>query len=113
MKILIPFLLLVVLSCQNAQKFDSQKWKEKGIDWQMDDVRENMADDLIDQDILISQNKSEIFLLLGEPEYEKENRLFYLVREKYKWDIDPEYIKYLVVEVDENGFAVKCFIEST
>ena len=100
-------------SCKNEYRFDSTEWKRKGVDWQVTDFREKMVADLIESDTLIGLKKVEIFELIGSPEIENENKLKYLVREKYVWNVDPEYIKYLWVELDNNGIATQCYVEKT
>lgn len=42
--------LVCFLSC--FEKIDAQKWKEKGVDWQLSVVRENSIGDLINSSIL-------------------------------------------------------------
>ncbi|PCJ01513.1 MAG: hypothetical protein COB15_00920 [Flavobacteriales bacterium] len=106
------FIILSVLivaastGCGDKQQFDSNIWKEQGLDWHLTDVRENMLDDLLESDTLIGIHMSEIIYLLGEPEEMKNEEYKYLVREKYGSNIDPEYIKYLSIEFDENGKTI-------
>ncbi len=104
-------ILVLLMSCKNEARFDSTEWNKKGVDWQLTDFREKMVSDLIKSDTLIGKKKIEIFELIGKPDTETDNKLKYLVREKYEWNIDPEYIKYLLVELDSNGIATKCYME--
>lgn len=60
--------------------------------------------------ILIGMKSDEIINLLGEPEFEKEKSLEYLIREKYSWNIDPDYIKYLIVEMNEKDIAKNIYV---
>ena len=114
MKYLIILALgLFAISCQNNTQFDSQKWNEKEVDWQWREHREKMVSDLIESDTLLGMEADELFILLGEPEFEKENSFEFLIREKYSSNIDPDYIKYLVVEMDENGKAIKYYVHKT
>ncbi|WP_146141981.1 hypothetical protein [Prolixibacter denitrificans] len=103
--------LLLIISCSHNKKFDSAKWKQKGLDWQMTDVRENIVDDLINSDTIIGKSKEAVIELLGQPETQSKNKLKYLIREKYSSDIDPDYISNLKVEFDNDGRATKCEIE--
>lgn len=102
--------LILFLSCQNDIPFNSEKWNEKGIDWQLSDTREKMISDLISSDTLLGMNSDEIIKLLGEPEFEKEKSLEYLIREKYSWNIDPDYIKYLIIEMNEKDITKNIYI---
>lgn len=76
-------------------KFDSAEWNKKGVDWQMTEYREKMVSDLIKSYTLIRLEKIKGTELLGKPEIPTDKKLKYLVREKYKWNIDTVYIKYL------------------
>ena len=78
-----------------------------------DRFQRKMVADLIESDTLIGLKKSEILQLIGKPEIEHGNNLKYLVHEKYEWNIDPEYIKYLWIELDENGISTKAYLEKT
>ena len=66
--------------------------------------------DLISSNTLIGMKSDEIINLLGEPEFEKENSLQYLIREKYSWNIDPDYIKYLIVEMNEKDIVKNIYV---
>lgn len=90
-------------SCNMNNEFDSNKWKQKGVDWWTTDVREKMVDNLIESNILKGMNEEQVINLLGQPEYSKSNKFEYLIREKYGYDIDPEYISNLIIEFDING----------
>lgn len=109
--IVFSLMVLVISSCDTRQNFDSNKWKQKGVDWWMTDFREKMVDDLIQSDTLIGLNRKEVIELLGKPMSENEKELVYLIREKYGTDIDPEYISNLQVEFDNEGHVIKCKIE--
>lgn len=87
--------------------------EEKRVDWQLTDTRERMVNDLVSGDTLIGLSKNEIFRLLGQPEISEELRLKYLIRETHEWNIDPEYIKYLWVILDQNKKAIGTKIEVT
>lgn len=104
-------LLCVLASCTMNQDFDSTKWKQYQGEWLMSDKRERMIDDLIESDTLIGLNKSQITNLLGSSEYSDTSFFKYTVREKYGWDIDPEYITELFVEFDFKGSVTRCYIQ--
>ncbi len=103
--------LLFFFGCQNEIAFDSEKWKEKGVDWQLADTREKMAPNLISSDTLIGMKSDKIIDLLGKPDFIKEESLEFLIREKYSRNIDPDYIKYLIVEIDETGEAKNVYVQ--
>jgi len=110
--IIVSFIfILLATSCNHNTKFDSERWKQKSVDWQMSDVRENMVDDLIESDTLLGMNRDEVIDLLGKSEYPDDKGLTYLIREKYGSDIDPEYISYLTVEFDSSGKVRNYIIE--
>ena len=77
----------------------------------MTDVREKMIIDLIDSDTLIGLNKTKVFELLGQPDLEDSLQLKYLVREKYTNDIDPDYIKYLIIDFSISGNSYRTRIK--
>ena len=109
--LIICLTVLAVSSCNSKQKFDSDEWKQTGLDWWMTDFREKMVDDLIQNDTLIRMNQEQVIELLGLPESENKAKLEYLIREKYGSDIDPEYISNLIIEFDEKGQVRNCKIE--
>jgi len=106
-------IMVFFIGCKNEIKFDSAEWNKNGVDWQITEYREKMVSDLIKSDTLIGLDKISVIEVLGKPEIETEKKLKYLVREKYERNIDPEYIKYLWVILDENGIATKCYVEKT
>ncbi|MBU3821590.1 hypothetical protein KO566_05925 [Flavobacteriaceae bacterium XHP0103] len=93
-------------------KFDSKTWNKGGIDWQITETRENMVTDLIGSDTLIGLKKSQVIKLIGKPEFEERNQIKILVRERYSSDIDPHYISYLIIDFDNDGRAIKCYLEN-
>ncbi len=105
------FLAGLLTNCKNDQPFNSELWKKKGLDWQITEFREVMVSDLLNSDTLTGLSKSELIQLLGEPELVERNKFIYLVREKYDWDIDPTYIKNLVIEIDSLEGVVDYQIE--
>ena len=109
--LIIYLTVLAVSSCNSKQEFDSDEWKQTGLDWWITDFREKMVDDLIQNDTLIRMNQEQVIELLGLPESENKAKLEYLIREKYRSDIDPEYISNLIIEFDEKGQVRNCKIE--
>lgn len=114
MKSFIRTLLLLIIiglsfSCQNDEKFDSNKWKQGGGENLLTEMRLNMVNDLISSGILEGKNESEINELLGssEPVYTHtgQNLKFYPIMEKYEWNIDPAESIYLEVRFDQAGKA--------
>lgn len=103
-------LLLLLISCESNKEFNSDIWKEKKIDWWMTDFREEMSNHLIHSDTLLQVNKKRVIELLGKPEKESYERWEYLIREKYKSDIDPVYISYLIVDFDSNDIVKSYWI---
>jgi hypothetical protein len=91
---------LFALACKT--KFDSEKWNEKGVDWRWTDQREKMIDDLIISDTLIGMDTIQVYRLLGEPDYNTDSSRMFLVREKFTTNIDPDYIKYLNVVIENH-----------
>lgn len=102
----------ILTACSNEIPFDSELWNTKGIDWQLDDTRERMVNDLISSDTLLNLNSQEIYKLLGEPSFVEENKLLFLLREKYYMNIDPEYVSYLVIEMSEDQFVQNVYIQT-
>ncbi len=105
------FVLVATISCDNRQKFSSETWQKNDFDWWMTEVRENLVDDLIKSDTLVGMSKIEVQGLLGEPDYNEEFEMKYLILEKYGMDIDSEYISNLKVEFGENRLVNQCEIE--
>lgn len=112
MKNLLIILIVVVIAVGCGKSFDSNKWNEKGVDWWMTDFREEMLDDLITSDTLIGINKSELYKLLGEAEEETNDSNTYLIKEHYSYDIDPDYIHYLVVKFEDEK-VIKVYDKKT
>lgn len=108
--LLILIVFSTALGCKS--KFDSTEWNEKGVDWQWTDVREKMLDNLIESDTLIGMDTSQLYKLLGQPESVTDSSRFFLVRERYTSNIDPDYIKYLNVIIDGNKVR-KCEVYQT
>lgn len=108
LKLIFGVLLAVLTSCTSHTKFDSEHWKNTGLDGQWTAIRESMVNDLMESDTLLGMDHEELIDILGEPSISDsaEGIYKYLLREKYSYDIDPEYISYLVVEFDADNVSV-------
>ena len=102
---------IALLACNES--FDEKKWKAKGVDWQLSDSREKMVQDLVSSDTLLGLNKGEVHQMLGTPEIQASNdsTIQYLIREKYGWNVDPDYIKYFTIKFDRNGLVKSYHLE--
>ena len=107
LSVLVVLTLLSSCYYENNKPFDSVEWNKEGVDWWITDVREKMVKDIIQSDTLIGLQKDEVIKLLGRPEKIDSNKLYIFVREKYSTNIDPDYIKYLIVELDKNENVFK------
>ena len=89
MKNSIPLLyiigLLFISACNSNHKFDSSKWKEKKVDWEMSDFRENMLEDLITSKILIGMKLEGVINLLGQEIIELVNDWKDIGRHEIQW----------------------------
>lgn len=100
-------IVITIISCSSKNEFNAKKWQQKDTDWSTTDVREKIVDDLIQSDTLIGLNKNEVIELLGQPEKNENLEMQYLVREKYGYNIDPEYISMLNIQFGENQKVIK------
>ncbi|GAB5551776.1 MAG: hypothetical protein Sapg2KO_13670 [Saprospiraceae bacterium] len=106
MKYLLSLIILsTIISCSTKKEFNSDEWINATGESLITDVREVMVEDIIESDLLIDKNRSDIEVLLGTEYYQTDSTMGYLVREKYGWNIDPIYIKYLNITIDDNGVA--------
>jgi hypothetical protein len=101
---LIGFLIVISFaSCGHDKTFNSALWinaPQKDVN-----IRNEMVDDLVSRKLLNNLNDREIIKLLGKSEQYQNispRKFYYTVQIKYKM-IDPEYIKYFVVELDDNN----------
>ncbi len=98
-------------ACGHKTPFNRDRWLKKEADWEITDTREQMIHDLITNYLTKGKTKSEVVGLLGTPDKEHKNQLLYLVREKYSWNIDPEYISYLVIDLDRSNTIEKVGVQ--
>ena len=106
------YLIFSVFALGCKHKFAATQWNKNGVDWQWTDVREQMIDDLIESDTLLGMDTVTVYKLLGETEMATDSSRLFMVREKYTTNIDPDYIKYLNVIID-NGKVRKCRVYKT
>jgi len=105
-------LILVVAGslygCSQNSKFESSVWKSKPTDHYALDYREKMVGNLLNSGILNNKTKEDVVKLLGDNEWGSKtlDTFTYLVREKYSFDIDPDYIKTLHI-IFENDVVKK------
>lgn len=97
---LLLVLTLLVFSCNQQTKFDSDEWKNS-IGEVTTDIRLNMTNDLIESKILINKSESEVIELIGKSsklnEIEVEKTEYFEVQEIYGIDIDPEEMIFLKI----------------
>lgn len=66
--------------------------------------RKSMLDDVIKNHAIKGRSYRQIVELLGEEESEA-NKLYYNIITDYGWDIDPIYLKSLVITFDKDSIA--------
>ncbi len=97
-------------SCQK-KKFDKEKWAEMG-DIMSFPNRDAMLDDLLENQDLKQKSYLQIVELLGNPQFKLDStmEIGYAIDEDYGTDIDPVYVKTLVIQFDQDtlvrGFKV-------
>ena len=84
---------LLLFSCNNNEKFDSNKWSTK--DDMVYPYRNSMLKDLTTNHKLIGLKNYQLINLLCRPNYKDETSLAYITLEDYGSDIDPVYTKNL------------------
>ena len=96
--LLIITLVLITISCQKSNTFNSEKWKKAGCENIITDIRLEMAKDLIDNKKLIGKHKTKIDSLLGKSSdmilqtVEPNVLELYTIKEGYSNDVDLEKI---------------------
>jgi len=94
---------VLLIGCNNnALLFDSKKWKSDKIGHK--NLRLKMVKDLVDSKFIIGIKLDSVVELLGEEYYpeksELNNKVSFIIKESYGFDIDPKYRSYLMVETD-------------
>lgn len=110
--ILLVFAFLLVFTfsgCSSSKTaFDHNKWidAENSGKW---NTRKKMAQDLVNQKILIGKSKSEVIQLLGkskELSNTADNELYYTIDLEYGTDIDPVKVEYLIIYLNADNKAI-------
>jgi hypothetical protein len=105
--IVITIFTLLVVACNQTQKFDKSAWKERG-DLNIYPNRDKMLEDLMNHHQLKGLTYKQVIELLGEPEKysdEKPNTATYNIVTDYGKDIDPVYIKNLEVKFSTDSIV--------
>jgi len=110
----IAFILSVfIISCNSDQKFDKQKWTEKG-DLQTYPYRKAMLNDLVANQKIVGLNYRQLIELIGDPENKIDkdsNALCYNITTDYGHDIDPVYLKNLKIKLTRDSIVESFKIE--
>lgn len=106
---ILTLIILILTSCKNQINFDSEKWKiEK--DLETYPYREEMLNDIIDNNLFIGDNYKTVIDSLGQPEnilIKEKNKLYFIIETDYGWDIDPVYTKYLKLTMGNDSTITK------
>ncbi len=98
------------LSCNQDTKFDSEEWKNAGGENIVLPTRVNMVNDLIENEILLDKNETELIELIGLPSKlnvrKAETLKYFPVQEEYGRDIDPEEMTFLKIRFNEKGKSI-------
>jgi hypothetical protein len=103
---------MLLISCNSDIKFDKTGWNQKG-DLNNYPNREKMLNDLMENHKIKGLKYSELVNLLGEPEIEKTSEnitAYYNIATEYGLDIDPVYIKNLVISLSIDSTAQSCIV---
>lgn len=112
MKKIFSLLVLIVLcSCHSQQKFDPNKWQEKEDPAFPPAARNAMLNDLLKNYKLEQKTYTELTTLLGEPDNTSLISVSYTIIEDYGHDIDPVYIKYLVIDLKSDSSVKKVYVK--
>jgi len=104
-KILHAFVIIAICinfySCNNNKSFNSEEWAK------IDDIgnypeRDKMLNDFKQHQDLKGKRYQNVILLLGNPDITSKNVLQYVVVTEYGTDIDPVYIKYLDIYLQDS-----------
>lgn len=110
-------LILIFLSCNQNTKFDSVEWKSAGGEGIVLDTRLNMVNDLIESEVLLYKNETEIIELVGSPSrlnsQGQESVKYFPVQEIYGWDIDPKEMIFLKIKFNDKGKSISVEMFST
>lgn len=121
-RISLALILLILLSCQNEVKFNSELWKpyESGV---VDGkYRKKMVNDLVKNQIKTEQRNPgksstyrEIIQLIGEPESidTLQGKAKFLIDEKFDYNIDPNGYIYLELYFNKDSLLQKWILIET
>ncbi|MCH2032318.1 MAG: hypothetical protein MK202_02265 [Tenacibaculum sp.] len=111
MKKLLFLTVVILMSCYNHQKFDSELWKKSGGENITSDIRLKMVKDLIESKVLIHKSEFEIIEIIGSPtklkEIQNDSTKYFQVQEVYSWNIDPDYMTFLKIIFNKDKTAKK------
>ncbi|WP_143007029.1 hypothetical protein [Paenibacillus tianmuensis] len=103
-------IFLVIAGCSDKKMtFDQKIWIEAR-DNESWELRQKMAQYLIEEQTLVGNDKNEIIQLLGKPEDYSDvskNEMYYTIDLFYGYDIDPVRVEYLVFSLDSNNKVTK------
>lgn len=103
---------LVSFSCKRDIRFEKSGWNQKG-DLNSYPNRERMLNDLMENYKIKGLKYSELVNLLGEPEIETTSKSIsanYNIVTDYGSDIDPVYVKTLVISLNIDSVAQSCTV---
>jgi hypothetical protein len=96
---------MTLTACSRQEKFTREKW-----DLEYDGQylkREYIVKDLMENHLHKKMSYEEIINLLGDKterlNLADSNRIYYQIKEKWHWDIDPEWTTYLEIELDKDS----------
>jgi hypothetical protein len=90
--------------------FESDKWKSSGGELILTDHRLQMTQDLLNREFLINKSKAQIDSLLGPSTRtmkSNEKTEFYLIKEVYSFDIDPDELIFIKVHFNDFEKSIK------
>ena len=105
----ISVLIFLCTGCDKQVSFDSEEWKSSGGESIMTNKRLNMSHDLLAKKLLLNKTYSEIDSLIGNPSRTNKkdiNIRNYIVKEVYRYNIDPEELIYIAVKFDQEGKSI-------
>jgi hypothetical protein len=103
-------LFLTLIACDKQVTFESDKWKSSGGELILTDQRLQMTQDLLNRELLINISKAQVDSMLGPPTRtmkSNEKMRFYLVKEVYSFDIDPDELIFIKLHFNDLGKSIK------
>jgi hypothetical protein len=103
--VLIFVLLIMFNCCDNQESFSKESWNTRSDIFYPE--RKKIVKDLIENHLNEKMCYVDIINLLGDPQtihnQNASNRLYFEVETKYGSDIDPDWTKYLEIEVNQDS----------